>query len=43
MKLRRRGEELRNQFASDFESLYKTYYAEIEKVNDGMKAIEASE
>lgn len=42
MKLRRRGEELREQFASDFDALYKTYLAEIERIDGEMKKIEDS-
>lgn len=42
MKLRRRGEELREQFASDFDVLYKTYLAEIERIDGEMKKIEDS-
>ena len=38
--MRRRGEELREQFASDFDALYKTYLAEIERIDGEMKKIE---
>ena len=40
MKLRRRGEELRQQFGNDFQVLYDTYRAEIQRVNDQMRARE---
>lgn len=42
MKWRRRGEELRQQFGNDFQVLYDTYYAELQRVNDQMRAIENS-
>lgn len=38
MKLRRRGEELRQQFGNDFQVLYDTYRAEIQRVNDQMRS-----
>ena len=42
MKLRRRGEELRQQFGSDFQVLHDTYYAELERVKEQMAKLENS-
>lgn len=42
MKLRRRGEELRQQFGSDFQVLHDTYFAELERVKEQMAKLESS-
>ena len=42
MKLRRRGEELRLQFGSDFQVLHDTYFAELERVKEQMAKLESS-
>ena len=38
--MKRKEEMLRYQFADDFQVLYDTYYAEIQRILNEMKAIE---
>ena len=40
MKLKRRAEELRQQFANDFQLLFDTYYSEIQRILNELKAME---
>lgn len=40
MKLKRRGDELRAQFADDFQLLFDTYYSEIQRISNELKALD---
>ena len=38
--LKRRGEELRTQFLNDFQLLYDTYFSEIQRISNELKALD---